>query len=85
MPKTVFTGAHAVLVETLRSLRVKAGLTQAEVADKIKRDQSFVSLIEGGQRRVDTLEFIGLCRALGADPVEVMADLVRQLPGDIEM
>jgi len=85
MPKSVFTGAHTLLVEALRAARKKAGLTQAEVAARISKDQSYISLIEGSQRRVDTLEFIALCWAMGADPVEVFQDLVEKLPGKIEV
>lgn len=85
MPKTVFTGAHKLLVETLKATRKDAGLTQAQVAAEIGKDQSYISLIEGSQRRVDTLEFIALCRAMRADPVEVFGRLVERVPGKIEV
>jgi len=85
MPKSVFTGAHRFLVEALREARKKAGLTQSQIAERIGKDQSYISLIEGGQRRVDTLEFIALCRAMDADPVKVFRKLVEQVPSKIEV
>ena len=85
MPKTIFTGAHTLLVETLRTARKDAGLTQAELAARIGRDQSYISLIEGSQRRVDTLEFVVLCRAMAADPVALFEKLVTSLPRDIQV
>lgn len=85
MPKTVFTGAHRLLVETLKATRKEAGLTQAQVASEIGKDQSYISLIEGSQRRVDTLEFIALCRAMKANPVDVFRRVVAQVPDKIEV
>ena len=64
MAKTIFTGAHAELVAVLVAARKAAGLRQTEVAERIGRNQSHVSLIEMGQRRVDVIEFLELARAL---------------------
>jgi transcriptional regulator with XRE-family HTH domain len=46
----------------LKQARVEAGLTQVEVAKKLKRPQSFVSKIESGERRVDVVELSDLAR-----------------------
>jgi transcriptional regulator with XRE-family HTH domain len=83
MPKSVFTGAHLVLVQILVEARKRAGLTQTQLAQRLGKDQSFISLIERSQRRVDTLEFYALARALGADPVSLFAEVVRRLPARI--
>lgn len=75
MPKTIFTGANKVVVDTLRAAREEAGLTQAQLAALIGKDQSHISLIERSQRRVDVVEFLTLARALRRDP----ADLIRAI------
>jgi transcriptional regulator with XRE-family HTH domain len=75
MPKTIFTGANQIVVEVLRRARTEAGLTQVELAHRIGRDQSHVSLIEGSQRRLDLVEFDELARAIGVDPVELFAEI----------
>lgn len=80
MPKTVFTGAHRHLVEVLVEARKAAGLNQTQVASRVGKGQSFISLIEQSQRRVDVLEFVALARAIGQDPVELFATLVARLP-----
>ncbi|MDZ4371890.1 MAG: helix-turn-helix transcriptional regulator [Phenylobacterium sp.] len=76
MPKTIFTGANRAAVEVLREARQRIGLTQAELAHRIGRDQSHVSLIEGSQRRLDLVEFLEIARALECDPIELFRDIV---------
>jgi len=76
MPKTIFGGDHRHLVEVLIEARKRAGLKQEEVAERLGRDQTFVSLIERGQRRLDIIEFIRLAEALDRDPVALFGDIV---------
>jgi transcriptional regulator with XRE-family HTH domain len=79
MPKTIFTGANQVVVDVLRRARQDAGLTQAQLAARIERDQSHLSLIEGSQRRLDLVEFVRISEALNRDPVELFAEIYKAL------
>ena len=56
MKKSIHTKEYAVFVEKLRTARLKAGLTQAQVAKKLGRPQSHISNVESGQQRVDVVE-----------------------------
>jgi transcriptional regulator with XRE-family HTH domain len=85
MPKSVFSGAHRHLVAVLKGAREEAGLTQAELARRVGKDQSYISIIEGSQRRVDVLEFVALARALGADEVELFTAVARRLPDQLDI
>lgn len=85
MPKSVFGGAHRHLVETLAAARRRSGLTQRALAAKLGKDQSFISIIEGGQRRVDVIEFFAIARALGESPVKLIREIEASLPNDIEI
>ena len=78
MPKTIFGGDHQHLVEVLIEARKSAGLTQVELSQRIGRDQTFISLIERGQRRVDAIEFIGMAKAMGMNPTDLFAEVVRR-------
>lgn len=49
MKRSIHTKEYAVFVERLRTARREAGLTQVEVAKKLKRPQSYVSNVESGQ------------------------------------
>jgi len=53
----------------LRAARERVGLTQAEVAKRLRRPQSFVSKCEAGERRVDVVELAAFAR-LYRRPVE---------------
>ena len=54
--RSVYTAAYQRMLRALRKARIDAGLTQVEVAKKLKRPQSFVSNCESGERRVDLIE-----------------------------
>jgi transcriptional regulator with XRE-family HTH domain len=85
MPKTVFSGAHVRLVAALAAARRQAQVTQAELARRLGKDQSFVSIIEGGQRRVDVIEFCAIARALEIEPRNLFDIVVSELPDDLEI
>lgn len=77
MTRSVFSRRYGRLRTTLVAARKNAGLTQAQLARKLSRPQSFVSKYEHGERRLDVVEFIDVARALNLDP----ADLLEQLGG----
>ncbi len=79
MPKTIFTGDNRIVVEALKEARLQAGLKQAELAARIGKDQSWVSLVEGSQRRVDVVEFIEIAKALEVDPVALLGGILGRL------
>ncbi|MCC8952710.1 helix-turn-helix transcriptional regulator [Bradyrhizobium sp. Pear77] len=72
MSRTLQSTRHDALRLFLIEKRKKAGLTQAAVAAKLKRYQSFVASIETGQRKVDVVQLIALAEAIGFDPREAI-------------
>jgi transcriptional regulator with XRE-family HTH domain len=64
------------LIALLVATRLQAGLTQRDLAARLKRPHSFIGRIEAGERRIDVVEFIEIARALEADPQQVFAKLV---------
>jgi len=56
MKKSIHTKEYAYFVEKLREARQGSGLTQVQVAKKLKRPQSYISNVESGQQRVDVVE-----------------------------
>lgn len=68
---------YEVVGACLMAARRGAKVTQQELAARLGKPQSFVSEIERGQRRVDLIELLVISRALGADPVELFADIAK--------
>jgi len=67
-----FTSEYQALLRRLVEARRTAGLTQQQVADRLKRPQSFVSKYERGERRLDVIEFLHVAKALDADAVALL-------------
>ena len=63
------------LRQVLVDARTAAGLTQAELAQKLGRTQTFVSNYERGERKVGVVELVLIGRALGADAQELLSQL----------
>jgi transcriptional regulator with XRE-family HTH domain len=57
--------------------RKRIGLTQAELAERLSRPQSFISKVERGERRLDVLEFFELAKALRIDPISFLSSFFR--------
>ena len=82
MPRTIFTGLHSVLVRVLVERRKEVGLKQEDLAQRLGRNQSHISLIERGQRRIDVVEFVRIAAALDSDPAFLLQKVVRLGEGD---
>lgn len=65
---------RALMIET----RKEAGLTQQQLAKRLRKPQSFVAKYEGGERRIDVIEFLEITCALKADPVSVLRALMQR-------
>ena len=82
MRDTLRSPRQIKLRKLLRDLREKAGLTQADVAARLDKPQSFVAKYEGGERRLSAIEFIDIVRALGVEPIAAMRQLVKAIDSD---
>ena len=61
----------------LQGLREKSGLTQRELAVRVKRSQWWVARIETGSRRIDIAEFIEFCCGCDVEPDKALNALIR--------
>ena len=67
MTRSTQTKEYAYFVERLRKAREEAGLTQVQVAKKLKRPQSHISNAESGQQRVDVVELQTFAKIYGKE------------------
>lgn len=80
MPKSVFTDPYSAVLAALVEARQKAGLTQAQLAERLGKPQSFVSKAERGERRIDVVEFCDFADAIGVQPVVLFKQAVDGRP-----
>ena len=80
--RTIRSEGHEALRHALIGARKAAGLTQAQLAVRLRCHQSFVARIETGQRRVDAVELVVLARAIGLPAAELLAAVEVATPAD---
>jgi len=79
MPKTIYRPEYSVLVELVRELRLRAGLTQTDVSTQLRVTQSYLSDIERGTRRLDLIELRDLASVCGVSLLEVVTEFEARL------
>mgnify|MGYP001596973086 FL=1 len=63
--KSTYTRQYQEFLVRIKAARKDAGMTQEELARRLKRPQSFVSKYESGERRLDVIEFMSVAEAIG--------------------
>jgi transcriptional regulator with XRE-family HTH domain len=76
MQKSLKSAEYARLIAMLVAVREKAGIRQQPLADKLGKPQSFIAKYEGGERRIDLIEFVAIARALDADPLKLFREFL---------
>jgi transcriptional regulator with XRE-family HTH domain len=82
MTRSVFLHSYGVLTQCLTDARTAANVTQVELAERLGRPQSFVAKVEGGDRRLDVIEFLQIAVALNVDPEPIIRSVLAALPND---
>lgn len=77
MPKSLRSPRQRRLLKRLIAARKNNGFTQSQIAEMLSRPQSFVAKYEGGERRLDVIEFLDVTEALKIDPCELLAQMRR--------
>jgi transcriptional regulator with XRE-family HTH domain len=77
MSRTIGSPGHRALVAFIKKKRLEADLTQAQVAKRIGRYQSFVATLETGEKRIDAVELVDIAEAIGFDPKEALKVIAR--------
>jgi transcriptional regulator with XRE-family HTH domain len=73
--KSLRSPDHQRLIALLVAARAKAGMTQQQLADRLGRPQSFVAKYEGGERRIDLIEFVAIAHALEFDAARAVREI----------
>lgn len=65
MKKSLYSKDNDVLLSLLVKVRIEAGVTQVELAARLDEVQPWISRVERGVRRLDLVELMLWCEALG--------------------
>lgn len=80
MTSTLDDTNYRAFVIHLTALRRRLGVTQADLAQRLGKPQSFVSKTERFERRIDPEEFRAIAVALVTDPSRDFAAIIAKLP-----
>jgi transcriptional regulator with XRE-family HTH domain len=73
--KQLRSSRHRALIAVIKAKRRAAGLTQRQLAAKLKRSNSFVWKLEAGERQINVLEFMEIARLLGVKASKLVAEI----------
>lgn len=74
---------YAALRAWLKQQRSKSGLTIRALAEKLGVSHSIVGKVAGGSRKLELLEFVEYCEALGVDSHEGLDIVITSLRGPV--
>lgn len=75
MEKSIHQKRYHTMIALLRGKREAIGMTQVQLAEKLKLSQTAVSKIETCERRIDVIELIDVCNAINISFVDFFKEL----------
>jgi transcriptional regulator with XRE-family HTH domain len=84
MEKSLVTKEYSLFLAFLKKARQDTGLTQEQLAKKLKTTQSFVSKAERGERRLDVIELRRWTRAIGLSLSEFAVQMEAYIKSNIK-
>lgn len=79
MTSAIWGKQQITFQQTVRSLRLEAGLTQTELSQLLGKPQSYVSKYESGERRLDIIELSEVCSKCGLSLHDFVIRLEKKL------
>lgn len=69
--KSLRSRGHRILAALLVQIRKEAGLSQEQLAERLKKPQSYIAKTERGERRIDPVEMYHWARGCDIEPIFV--------------
>ena len=77
MARTFSSARHQALRKYIAEKRKKSGLRQVDLAKLLRRNQSYVTNLERGQKAVEVVELIEWAEAIGFDPADAVKRIAK--------
>jgi len=84
MKKTIFCFEYSLLRKWLTEQRHLKKLTQRDVGKLLDISHSWVGKVEQGERRLDVIEYVRLCKVLQVDPYDGLAVILQAMNSKTE-
>lgn len=65
---------YEALLDYIREARLRSGFRQKRISERLGKARGYLYKVESGQRRLDVVEFVQLCRAMDLDPVVALKE-----------
>ena len=78
MSRSSYNNAYKLFLTILKELRHKKNVTQSKLAVLLGVPQSYVSKYEIGERRLDLIETLEICRALDTDFIAFIEQFIKR-------
>lgn len=73
------------LGKLLAEARDAVPMSQTALAQKLRKQQSYISKVERGERRLDVVEFCNWAQAIGKDPSDLLASIREALASRVRI
>lgn len=84
MPNTINQKPYRAVIEWLKDKRKADGHSMRAIAIALSVPHTWVAKVEGGERRLDLLEYVRFCAVLGADPAVGLRMVVDQMGSSLK-
>jgi transcriptional regulator with XRE-family HTH domain len=75
MPRSQHSEKYKMFCRLLTDARLRRKLTQAELASRLEKPQSFIAKYEKAERRLDVIEFLEIADAIGVTPAKIIREV----------
>ena len=75
MKKTLHSPEYQKLTEWLKLQREAKGMSMRELGEKLEISHSFIGKVEQRERKLDVIEYIAYCKALGVSPLDGLSQI----------
>lgn len=70
---SIFPNDYHALIAALVKIRKEKKITQVQLASALRVQQSFISKVERGERRLDMVEMLHICELLNVPVIQLVS------------
>jgi transcriptional regulator with XRE-family HTH domain len=79
MNKTIYEKNYKIFLNMLREYRVSRNITQVDLSKLLKTQQTTVSKMERGERKIDFLDFWNICTSMNIDAGKFIKEFEKRI------